>query len=555
MLRGGILPTLKEALIDASKIAELVVQNGLVGTRLHKTDTSNQIYRDKIRPEVDQFEVAYGMAPQRALQSVLDGYVGDKGLEGRYDTQGMYYFGQVMNPYTWAAITLKDAAITDLKVTYYPQLFILVNKLGVMFGFGFGTRVSPGSIAVIGVVIDSGLREEVIGRVAVGSMIRAYRYVDGSDGLKEEDIVPLQAGTFGQYWTNTTALLVGFRRDDIPNDIESQIKQAFDDLFPLFDHISTQRQLELYGRPAEGGPEPPQTPLPGGPSLDDISEETGYPLATLESWKAMLLDKRQIVFQGPPGTGKTYMAEQLARHLAHNEGGFYEVIQFHPAYSYEDFIQGLRPVTREGNLSFEMRKGKFLEFCERSAKSKVLSDGVGPERRAKCVLIIDEINRADLPRVFGELLYLLEYRDREIELAAGEIRFRIPENVLLIGTMNTADRSIALVDYALRRRFSFVTLQPEYDILREHLISEGYQPDDLIGLLEDLNEVINDPNLSIGISFFMNKGGRLKETLPLIWKGEIEPLLREYFFGQGDRMANFTWEVLRVGRLRAWSTG
>ena len=144
------------------------------------------------------------------------------------------------------------------------------------------------------------------------------------------------------------------------------------------------------------------------------------------------------------------MAEHLARHLIAGGDGYAEVVQFHPEYAYEDFIQGIRPQTRsDGGLEYPMIPGRFLRFCQEARF-----------REDRCVLIVDEINRANLSRVFGELMYLLEYRGREVPLAGGGM-LGIPANVRLIGTMNTADRSIALVDHALRRRFAFTQVSRE----------------------------------------------------------------------------------------------
>jgi len=153
--------------------------------------------------------------------------------------------------------------------------------------------------------------------------------------------------------------------------------------------------------------------------------------------------------------------------------------------------------------------GRFFDFCERARKRDGLS-----------VLIIDEINRANLARVFGELMYLLEYRQGDtdgIPLAGGGGRFHIPTNVRLIGTMNTADRSIALVDHALRRRFAFLRLVPDYDVLRRFHEREktDFPIEGLIKQLEHLNGAINDPHYSLGISFFMRKN--LAKELPDIW--------------------------------------
>jgi 5-methylcytosine-specific restriction protein B len=149
-------------------------------------------------------------------------------------------------------------------------------------------------------------------------------------------------------------------------------------------------------------------------------------------------------------------------------------------------------------------------------------------------------------------MYLLEYRDNEIPLAAGGQPFRIPENIYIIGTMNTADRSIALVDHALRRRFSFIRLQPEYVILDKYLKKYNLPADSLISALKQINQAIEDPNYAVGISFFMKDQERLKQELPLIWKTEIEPYLEEYFYDQPSKVESFRWDNLVKGVLKDW---
>jgi 5-methylcytosine-specific restriction protein B len=159
------------------------------------------------------------------------------------------------------------------------------------------------------------------------------------------------------------------------------------------------------------------------------------------------------------------------------------------------------------------------------------------------VLIIDEINRANLARVFGELMYLLEYRDRKVPLAGGNTLF-IPENVRIIGTMNTADRSIALVDYALRRRFAFLALRPNYTVLRHYHEREntGFIVDGLIEILRQLNFQIGDRHYEVGISFFLHKN--LSEVLEDIWQMEIESYLEEFFFDQPAKVEEFRWDKI-----------
>lgn len=264
-------------------------------------------------------------------------------------------------------------------------------------------------------------------------------------------------------------------------------------------------------------------------SLPELANETGYDEKTLQQWIDAIHRKGQAIFYGPSGTGKTYIAQKLACYLTAQGDGFQELVQFHPAYAYEDFVQGIRPFTdNDGNLHYALQNGRFLQFCQNASQYE-----------GTCVLIIDEINRANLASVFGELMYLLEYRSTEIPLAAGGT-FSIPANVRIIGTMNTADRSIALVDHALRRRFAFINMPPNMDILRHYHQNNDFDPEPLINILNQINTQIDDPHFALGIAYFLSP--KIADTLPAIWRMEIEPYLEEYFYDRPEQVATFRWE-------------
>ena len=297
-----------------------------------------------------------------------------------------------------------------------------------------------------------------------------------------------------------------------------------------------------YGAFAEGGtavrePAPPSYGWPIQPAYSavQLADDTGYTLDEIETWTAALARKRQLIFYGPPGTGKSFLAHKLAAHVVGGTDGLLEVVQFHPAYDYVDFVEGLRPRTVAGQIQYEWVEGRLLDFCGRAR-----------QRQGPCVLLIDELNRANLAQVFGELLYLLEYPSHEVRLASGR-RFALPPNLRLLATMNTADRSIALVDHALRRRFALVPLGPNEAVLRHYHGRTGYNPEPLIDLLRQLNQAIGDPHYALGISYFLRP--HVAQELPAIWRMEVEPYLEEYFFNRPDQLEAWRWAAV-ASRLK-----
>lgn len=270
----------------------------------------------------------------------------------------------------------------------------------------------------------------------------------------------------------------------------------------------------------------------------DLSDELTVEEEQIQTWVQALNRKKGSVFYGPPGTGKTFAARKIAEKVTEDTTNEFDIVQFHQSYEYEDFIQGIRPVLEDDsgsdNLSYELQKGKFYKFCKQAEKLS------GP-----CIMIIDEVNRADVSSVFGELMYLLEYRDEKIHLAQDsedDEEFSIPKNVYIIGTMNTADRSIALVDFALRRRFAFLPMYPNYDVLREKFDAEEVEVEDLIDQLEEINEEIGDRQYSLGYSYFLDAG--MREDVKSIWRLEIEPYLEEYFVDDQDTVDDYRWDAI-----------
>jgi len=272
--------------------------------------------------------------------------------------------------------------------------------------------------------------------------------------------------------------------------------------------------------------------------LAALAGELHFPPEDLELIRDLLAEKPQAIFQGPPGTGKTYVARKLARCLA---GSDYRVtlVQFHPSYAYEDFVQGYRPTLNEaGQAAFELRSGPLLRAAE-AARA---------EPGEKHFLIIDEINRGNLSKVLGELYFLLEYRSDPVRLQYSEEEFRLPPNLHIIGTMNTADRSIALVDLALRRRFNFVNFHPDKPpvkgVLARWLEANHSDLVWLARVVDLANEKLDDHEAAIGPSYFM-KADLTEALAERIWKHNVLPYLQEHLFGAGDGLDEFEFDKLR----------
>src|SRR6266511_5306757 len=271
---------------------------------------------------------------------------------------------------------------------------------------------------------------------------------------------------------------------------------------------------------------PPPIELPN--PTPELAASLYLDLAWIADTIDLLREKKQLVLYGPPGTGKTYLAQELARFLTEQTGGDYRLVQFHPSYSYEDFVEGFRPQAGAvpGTVAFGLEPGPFKQLVKDATENVT----------GAYVLVVDEINRANLAKVFGELYFLLEYRDRVISLQYSPAEeFRLPQNVYLIGTMNTADRSIARVDAAMRRRFAWQGLfpgePPVAGMLRGWLAAEGL-PADRALLLDALNGRLADRDGAIGPAYLMTRRVGTPDGLARVWRHHIMPLLEERYAGE-----------------------
>ena len=275
---------------------------------------------------------------------------------------------------------------------------------------------------------------------------------------------------------------------------------------------------------------------------EDFLSEVYMTSEKYDTLKGLLLNKKNIILQGAPGVGKTFAATRLAYSIMGvKDETRVKFIQFHQNYSYEDFIMGYKP----SGDGFELKTGVFFEFCQKAANNPDLP----------YFFIIDEINRGNMSKIFGELLMLIEkdYRGKKLTLAYNGLPFSVPKNLYIIGMMNTADRSLALIDYALRRRFSFFAMEPGFgsDGFREYMKSfDNDTFETLIEKIKDLNfEIAKDPSLGngfcIGHSYFCGQEDCSDEWMQSVVEYDILPMLEEYWFDEPTKMQK--WQNILRG--------
>ncbi|PHP66924.1 restriction endonuclease [Zhengella mangrovi] len=439
---------------------------------------------------------------------------------------------------------------TDLRTSDYPNTFQEL-KMKVSFGQGNYAKVPWIAIVSYGQEVQKGIYPVLLYFKSSGILILAY-------GISETNVpeVDWQAGqsepTIAQYFRdefqsvperygqsrirNIYRVADGLDFKAMANDVEGIVAAYRDEMKGRAQgEFEESTELESY------------TP-------EDAIEDLFVDRQKFDLMLYLLREKKNIILQGPPGVGKTYFSKQLAYALlGQKDPDRVGMVQFHQSYAYEDFVQGYRP----SGDGFQLRDGIFFQYCTKARQ----------DFSRDYVFIIDEINRGNLSKIFGELMLLIEADKRgtdwEIPLAYSsgpDERFSIPENLYLIGLMNTADRSLAMVDYALRRRFGFVDLEPgfETDQFKEFLVRRGTDEhflDRVINRLMIVNQRIaeDQANLGkgyrIGHSFFCSlpKGHSLDLAhYRRIVQWEIEPLLREYWFDNPDKAESLIKELMLV---------
>lgn len=667
----------KNILSDIININKLIVDNEL--DKLKPRSKELQIgYNNTVKPYLNEFRSKYGVSERSYIKELLE-KCDYKNIEN-LTLKSFGNWGQKINPYIWATFYLKNS--NPRPASHSIQLYILIDHLGVVFGFDYGDKIEKNYQAVESIKNDLEL-QKIILESANQNKLDIIDYGAGSPNIifdhKIENNVIKTIDDFSE-WDSDIHIIKSYLKDEIPVKIEDEVITVINSLIPLYSNhqlntnigdvgywlyaaganaINWEKQFSegfmsidynmpddlnefnlrddldkvveeydlgsyntsialwqfaneinigdvIVSKQGKGkylgygfvtsdyifdnqrsehkhirkvnwvkkgewevkGNLPLKTLTNITPysemvnriknklgfdseektnnvnefSLDEILEDVFISKDEFQNIVEILSNKKNIILQGSAGVGKTYIAKKIAMALqeSYSEDRI-EMIQFHQSYSYEDFIQGYRP----SKENFDLKNGIFYEICE-----KAKNDNPTPY-----FLIIDEINRGNLSKIFGELMMLIEADKRgesnKLTLAySSNQHFYIPDNLYIIGTMNTADRSLTVVDYALRRRFAFIKMKPNFNNQFEAFLLKKRISQDIISSITNkmttLNKIINsDESLGagfeIGHSYFCSyKSGDHQKWLSNVFKYEIVPLIEEYWFDDQQLIEEYT---------------
>ena len=525
--------------MSKSILIDIIELNRTIKKGLENESISHTTYSETAKPIIEDFKNKHGKTPNLVLKDYLKPFYNE--LDPPYKLQDYSHYGNMkLHEYPWACLLYKYPFVQGFYASYSPQMYILVHSEGLKFGIDYGSQIKEDDLFVRSVFDRPDIQKEIL---KCTRSLNAYQLTEVAAYLANESdkVYFADEQDILNKWNNTVHIIKQFSFEDIPDNIDFQISETFKVLFPLFQKLCSIK-IKAYAETEEIEGQKINEPEINiskkkedaleDYSLEDFLAEVFVDESTASMFKNILLHKKNVILQGPPGTGKTFVAKRIAYLIEGKKINNIKTVQFHQSYSYEDFIQGYRPV---GDGSFALSNGVFYRFVKEAIEN--------PKNNQ--YFIIDEINRGNLSKIFGELLMLIEPDKRGMALNLTyepNSLFYIPQNIFLIGTMNTADRSLAMVDYALRRRFAFIDIEPSFDIhLEKYLLLKGLSHqfvNKVLDKISGLNRVIaNDDNLGkgycVGHSYFcaLPQNIESEETwFNDVVQYEIAPLLREYWF-------------------------